>query len=160
MTREARFWYFGDGRSRFMHRLFREWHRQLASFEKVLYDDLPYWYGERTNVGILAAGAVRLKGVVALEEFTIRRGTAPVSRAGRADLSVYDGRTERSYDFECKFQYVTFDWLSAKRVKSDILDAIGDIRTLPQPRSRSQRVVVAFVAPYLKILPPPAQRAA
>jgi hypothetical protein len=94
------FIYFGDRRLRFLRRLFRAWHSQLVEYESCLSDDLPYWYSERTNIGVLAAAALRLRGVVALEEYPIRQG----DRAGRADLGPYDSRAERSYDFEFKFR--------------------------------------------------------
>jgi hypothetical protein len=141
----GRYSYFGDQRLRFMKRLFRAWHRQLAEFEGRLYDDLPYWYSERTNVGLLAAAALRLKSIVPLEEYPIRRG----DKAGRADLGLYDARNERSYDFEFKFRYSAIGWSATKRIKAAMRAAAEDVKSLPKPPAGSQSVAVTFVVPYL-----------
>lgn len=143
------FIYFGDHRLRFLKRLFRAWHSQLVEYESCLYDDLPYWYSERTNIGVLASAALRLRGVVALEEYPIRRG----DRAGRADLDLYDSTAERSYDFEFKFRYSALGSTAVKRIKSAMRDASRDVRSLPKPPGRSQSVAVTFVVPYLHTTP-------
>jgi hypothetical protein len=144
------FKYFGDHRFRFLQRLFRAWDKQLAEYENGLYDDLPYWYSERTNIGVLAAAALRLSGVVALEEYPIRRGDRP----GRADLGLYDSWAERSYDFEFKFRYAAFGWSATRKIKSAMRDASKDIRRLPKPPAGAQSVAVTFVVPYRKKVPP------
>jgi hypothetical protein len=143
------FRYFGDRRFRFLRRLFRAWHQQLAECEKGLYDDLPYWCGERTNIGVLAAAALRLSGVVALEEFPIRRR----ERAGRADLWFYDTHTQRSYDFEFKFRYSALKAPAVARIKSAMRDASSDVRSLPTSPAGAQGVAVTFVVPYVSTKP-------
>jgi hypothetical protein len=73
----ASFSYFGDRRLHFIRRLLREWHHQLTNFETLMHNDLPYRYGERTNIGVLTAAALRLKGTVALEEYAKRNAAGP-----------------------------------------------------------------------------------
>jgi hypothetical protein len=139
------FSYFGDQRLHFMKRLFRAWHRQLADFEDLLYNDLPYWYSERTNIGVLAAAALRLKTIVPLEEYPIRRG----DNAGRADLGLYNARNERWYDFEFKFRWIAIGFSATKTIRDAMRDASRDVKALPKPPARSQSVAVTFVVPYL-----------
>lgn len=119
-------------------------------YENCLYDDLPYWYSERTNIGVLAAAALRMRGVVALEEYPIRRG----DRAGRADLGLYDSRAERSYDFEFKFKYSALKSTVVRRIRSAMRSASRDVRSLRKPPAGSQSVAVTFVVPYLRTAPP------
>ena len=83
-----------------MASLFRQWHRLLTDFEKVIrvknYDNLPYRESERTNVGVLAAAATLMSGTVALEEYPVKRRAQD---SGRADLWVHDEQGNRFIRF-------------------------------------------------------------
>jgi hypothetical protein len=117
-------------------------------------DDVPYWYSGRTNTGILAAAALRLKDTkIALEEYAVRRGGVKGNGAGRADLYLYDSRANRSYDFEFKFRYAAIGWSSVKRIKSALKDAKYDVSTLPKPTYPCYGVALTFLAPYTKNVP-------
>ena len=151
------FTYIGYGRRQLIKRLFKAWHRELLGFEKRLYDDLPYWYGERTNIGVLTGAALRLK-TTALEEYAVRRGgvkgSGAGSSAGRADLYIYDSKANRSYDFEFKFCYSAIGWYATKRVKNAMRSATHDVHTLPKPTWPCVGMAVVFVVPYRKKFPP------
>ena len=53
--------------------LLEMWDRTLGDFEKVMtINDLPYIYGERTNIGFLAAAATKIELVV-LQEYALQK---------------------------------------------------------------------------------------
>ena len=82
----------------------------LVSWDGVLRDleeamapwDLPYAYGERPSLGILAAAATRI-GFVPFEEYSADKGRGKSRRSGRADLWFATKSGARAYDFEAKY---------------------------------------------------------
>lgn len=72
-----------------------------ASFDDE--DDVPYWYGERTLTGLLAAAAWRQRGGWALEEFAGRRGKRLETTSGRGDLWL--GLGDGTYTIEAKVKW-------------------------------------------------------
>src|SRR5262245_243048 len=84
--------------------LFKSWKKVLAWTTTRLahcrYPDHAYWYGERTNVGLLAMAAHK-QGWIPLQEPSVpRRG----KNGGRSDLWIYmkRGRNSKVLDFEAK----------------------------------------------------------
>lgn len=76
-----------------LERLFTKWDEILSWYEDE-WDDLPYWYLERTNIGHLALSVYQLSGIP-LQEFTCKKGKGAKSSSGRADLymSIPNGPT-------------------------------------------------------------------
>ena len=83
------------------------WFDVLESFFKAQ-KDLPWWYGERSSLSLLAGAAWRTSGWVALEEFGTNKRTISTDpetgiagkRHGRCDL--YLGKGEVDYAMEAK----------------------------------------------------------
>jgi len=150
----ARFHYFGDSRWRFVKSLFRQWHRLLSDFEKVIhakgYDNLPYRESERTNAGVLAAAATLMTDTVALEEYPVKRRGQDV---GRADLWVCDKRGNRSYDFEFKMLWRSLRSTRTGNLRRALAAASRDVRRLPRPGDPSWGVALVFLVPSLERAP-------
>jgi len=84
----------------------REWTQEQARFRAIV-DDFAWWYGERSNIGLLAVAACRLRGVAALEEFSTRKCLPEINedkkdRHGRCDLWISGSEWGKSYAIEAK----------------------------------------------------------
>lgn len=78
--------------------------------------DVPYHYNERTNVGLLASGAV-LGGATVLEEFHCTKGGPDASeRKGRADL--YVATFDWGVEIEAKQAFVNGLWSESRVVSA------------------------------------------
>lgn len=84
------------------------WLEECTRYTKGSEGDACWWYTERANVGILAAGAVRI-GRVALEEFATKKGKvdgntgSKVISSGRCDLWISGPRAGKTgYGLEAK----------------------------------------------------------
>jgi hypothetical protein len=75
MDRIENYIYYGDLRRKFIVDLLTSWHKTLIAYEKSLskINELPYWNIERTNIGIFATAALRLKAVP-IEEYSASKG--------------------------------------------------------------------------------------
>lgn len=93
------FLFIGDKRKALVFPLLECWHKTLNDLEQVM--SVPYVYGERTNVGILAMAAVRL-GYLPFEEYACKKGYGRGQWKGRADLRVYKDEGGVYFDFEAK----------------------------------------------------------
>ena len=86
--------------------VFENWEVAINRYVEILCDDPPYFYNERPNISLLAAGAW-LTGAqndspgIALEEYSVKKGTS----SGRADLYVCCGR----YHCEIEAKQVWFN---------------------------------------------------
>jgi len=69
-----------------LKKLFTKWDEILSWYEDE-WEDLPYWYLERTNIGHLALAVYQLSGIP-LQEFTCRKGKGARNSSGRADLYI------------------------------------------------------------------------
>jgi hypothetical protein len=156
MATNAQFKFFGDRRYRFLKHLFKEWHRLLGDFERVLrgYHDIPYWHRERTNVGILASASILLsKRTMALQEINVRRRKATGRSGGRADLWIRDTTGSRSYDFEFKVMNRSLGSTRTGNFKRTLAGAVRDVRSLPKPEDPSWGIALVFVIPHLPRVP-------
>lgn len=99
-----RFRFVGDKRKPLIFPLLKSWHRTLDKLEQVM--RVPYVYGERTNVGILALAAVRL-GHLPFEEYSCKKGYGRGQWKGRADLRLYKKEGGAYFDFEAKCPQIT-----------------------------------------------------
>lgn len=82
-------------------RLLKRWSALIAYATEE--DDVPYWYGERSLTGLLAAAAWKLPRSWSLEEFTGRRGKRLRTKSGRGDLWV--GLGKQAYTIEAKVKW-------------------------------------------------------
>lgn len=142
------FEFIGDHRRTFIYELFRSWHNTLVRYENALAEigDLPYWYGERTNVGLLAAAAIRIEAFP-IEEYSISRGKGANRSIGRADLWIRspNGTT---YDFEAKQKFVSLNFNKVANIIRPLLSgAVMDAKELSGRSDFS--IGIVFVVPYV-----------
>lgn len=93
--------------------LMEEWILSIERFSRITDGDVPYWYNERANIGVLAAAAWRC-GRIALEEFQYEKidvssdeetdETAQNKWNGRCDLWISNDRTAEIV--EAKFKWL------------------------------------------------------
>lgn len=132
----------------------RDIQKLLVSWDGVLCDledamapwGLPYAYGERPSLGILAAAAARI-GFVPFEEYSADKGRGKSRRSGRADLWLATKSGERAYDFEAKYIPRSFN---SKRLVTTLerhLDiAAKDASSLTYKSDCT--IGIVFVSPY------------
>jgi hypothetical protein len=88
-----------DKRLKHWSNLFKEWINLIGKYCKVLDgEEAPYYYYERTNIGILSAAACKA-GWVSLEEFGFRKRG---KKQGRADLWICREKADRGEYIEAK----------------------------------------------------------
>ena len=148
------FEFIGDRRRAFIYELFRSWHNTLVRYESALavIEGLPYWYIERTNVGLLAAAALRI-GAFPLEEYSISKGRVANRSTGRADLWILfpNGTT---YDFEAKQTWVSLNSNKIANIIEPLLsEAVREAKNLSQRSDFSVGIVfvVTYVSPSSEI---------
>lgn len=109
-------------------------------------EDLPYWYNERSNVGLLAGAAWRA-GWIALEEYQMGKHGANSDEVigGRNDLCLANSHLE--YYIEAKVAY--FDIANIDRSGSHLAEiastAVQDARRLTYD---GPRLAAVFIAPF------------
>jgi hypothetical protein len=133
-----------DGRlNEIFTKLINKWDQTLRKYEQVMKeDDLPYVYGERPNLGILATSATKL-GFITLEEYeTQRKG-----KYGRADLWMYNKILNIDVSIEAKF--VILSWKSnilAKTINRKLDLAVDEVSNVDEDARYSLGIV--FLRPY------------
>jgi hypothetical protein len=138
----------GDRRRPLIYDLLVKWDEVLHDLESVFSnEDLPYVYGERTNIGIIAAAASRL-GYHTLEEFYIPKRRRKSKRAGRADLYIVSKDGAKDFVFEAKLIKISF---GSKRVVSEAIQgSLKDcMKQVGAVREQAQKAIgIVFVRPY------------
>jgi len=108
--------------------------------------ELPYRFGERPNVGILAAAATRL-GYLPFEEYSAEKGRGKSRRKGRADFWLAAADGTRAFDFEAKYIEPSF---RNKRLATTIkghLDMASKDATDVRYKS-DWTIGIVFLSPY------------
>ncbi len=108
--------------------LLLEWMMTIEKYQFVS-KDLPYWYSERANVGILAAAAWRC-GYVALEEYPDTKRSKKVDpetdeklhSSGRVDLWIGQPENAIGELIEAKLRWPLLS--TPKKIKSDLEDGL------------------------------------
>lgn len=141
------FWFEGDRRRSLIYPLLKSWHRVLCDLETAMGTwDLPYIFGERPNLGILAAAAVRVE-YVPFEEYSAEKGRGKSRRKGRADLWLATKNGTKAFDFEAKYIEPSF---RSKRLDGTIqyhLDIAAEDAS--DIRYKSDNTVgIVFISPY------------
>jgi len=141
------FWFQGDRRRSLIHDLLVSWNDVLCDLEGAMRTwDLPYVYGERPNLGILAAAATRI-GYVPFEEYSAEKGRGKSRRKGRADLWLARKNGMKAFDFEAKYIQLSFRSKRLGRTIRRHLDMAAKDAT--DIRYKSENTIgVIFVSPY------------
>ncbi|MBT0664510.1 hypothetical protein KI809_09380 [Geobacter pelophilus] len=141
--------------------LLEEWILSIERFSRIAKGDVPYWYNERANVGVLAAAAWRC-GRIALEEFQHEKAidvssdkesdrTTGKSKNGRCDLWICDDRSEEI--IEAKFKWLNMCSEKMDDFAKSCLDAAVDdaIKTYKARNDNTTKAVgVSFLPVYAK----------
>ena len=129
--------------------LLEMWDRTLGDFEKVMtINDLPYIYGERTNIGFLAAAATKIELVV-LEEYALQKRKGRQSKQGRADL--YLCSKDGSFDINIEAKLKELSWNSRRAsevIKPVLQDAVNDVDKVHPSENPKCSLGIVFVRLY------------
>ena len=131
--------------------LLLQWHKELADATSRLkpYNDLPYWYIERTNVGFVAQATNSLR-LPELEEYSVDRGKGAKKRSGRGDLWFADSS---GAEYIAEFKLV---WPSIKSEPAiffrTVNESVDEARTQvldtePPHGGSPHRLAMVFVIP-------------
>lgn len=131
----------------FMRGLLERWCDYIKKYTDVFDgDDLPYWYNERANVGVLASAAWA-SDFIALEEFQIEKKLKKKSRKGRCDLYVCSSNDEDAFiEAKVLFHSIQSDYQS--KIDSKLAEALDDVAQVCNDSNRNMGAV--FVCPYCK----------
>lgn len=137
----------GDRRQLFICNLLESWDGVLRDLETAMeYWDLPYVYGERPNLGILAAAATRI-GYVPFEEYSAQKGWGRSQQLGRADLWLATKEGRKQYDFEAKHIPLSFRTKKlAKTIQRHLDIAARDVSNIRYKADCS--IGIVFASPY------------
>jgi hypothetical protein len=140
----------GMGKKSFVYSLFHCWHTILEDYEKTFYPwDLGYHYRERTNIGFLAAAAVK-KGCLVLQEFMCQRRRRGKRRIGRGDLWIHNTLTGREYQFEAKWIERNVKTRDIKQeVQKALKKALNEVNQVPSEDRPKKSGGIVFVVPYI-----------
>lgn len=137
--------------------LLEEWILSIERFCRITGGDVPYWYNERANVGVLAAAAWRC-GRIALEEFQYEKidvssneetdETIQKKWNGRCDLWISN---ERSAEIiEAKFKWLNMHSEKMGEIAASRLeDAVNDAKNT-RGNDETKAIGVAFLPLYAK----------
>ena len=137
----------GDRRHSFIYNLLARWDRVLRDLEAAMAPwDLPYVYGERPNLGILAAAATRI-GYIPFEEYSAEKGRGKSRRKGRADFWLATENGTRAFDFEAKYIQPSFRSKRLARTIQRHLDMAS--KDAADIRYKSDCTIgIVFISPY------------
>jgi hypothetical protein len=136
----------GDYRRRFVYDLVSTWHKILTDYEEKMTDDLPYFYIERTNLGLLAAAALKM-GALPLEEYSADKGRGKKKYPGRADLWIR-AKNGATYDFEAKQKWISLNSNNVISITDNILtEAVKAARQIALKSDFS--LGIGFIVPYV-----------
>lgn len=134
-------------------RLLRQWHQELAEATKRLrpYEELPYWYNERANVGYVAQAVSKL-GFAVVEEYTVHRGEGNKVHPGRADLWFGDDLKDE-YIVEFKQHWASIQG-DDKTLTENIVWCLNAAQKQllaieATPARRPSKVAMVFVGPWV-----------
>ena len=136
-----------DAERKFTQALMTSWDSTLRKYERKWAKGsyLPYVYGERANIGILAVAAAMIKAFP-FEEFSITKGRGHQKHTGRADLEIL-GKGNQLWHIEAKRLQKSFrrhDFFDAVRDKLD--EAATQAKSVTEGSDLKMGIV--FVIPY------------
>lgn len=138
--------------------LIEEWNLSIERFSRITDgEDVPYWYNERTNIGVLAAAAWRC-GRIALEEFQYEKidvsssgETAETDQKkwiGRCDLWISNDRVEEIV--EAKFKWLNMCSKQIAELAIPCLDEAVSDAVKTKGYDEIKALGVAFLPVYAK----------
>lgn len=144
---EKLFWFEGDRRRPVIEDLLISWDGVLRDLETAMETwDLPYVFGERPNLGILAVAATRI-GHVPFEEYSAEKGRGKSRRTGRADLWLATKNGIREFDIEAKCIQVSFrSKRLSKTVRHHLDIAAQDASDILNKSDKT--IGIVFISPY------------
>lgn len=111
-------------------------------------NDLPYWYNERANVGVLA-GAAWKSGMTALEEFqTEKVANDGENSKGRNDLYVANKSIGAYIEAKVIFPDISKHIKYQIDIKNKLKLALNDVRRVKDMTQENEKIAALFVAPY------------
>lgn len=132
--------------------LFKKWFEVNEKFLNSKIKNYPWWYKERTLIGVLA-GAAWLEGWLVLEEFSTTKTKDQDENKGRCDLRIFNGRKgDKAFSFEAKHikDYKNRRFEKMVNIILDKLEsAINDAKKL-DPKTHGKRLAVCFYCPKIK----------
>jgi hypothetical protein len=138
------------------HALLEEWPLVIDRFARVTEGDAPYWYTERTNCGVIAAAAWRA-GMVALEEYQVKKTAASetaapkmshATRNGRCDLWI--GSDTASLAIEAKHKWRDLSSVKLIPLSLDVLKLAVSNAKETKGDSKDPTAGIAFIPLYIK----------
>lgn len=153
---KKRFFYFNFIKKPDVRRLFKTWDDILRWYEdKKPYQDIPYWYLERTNIGHLSLAAYKLSGYP-LQEFSIKKWKDAEKSAGRSDLYIYipksNSGTELEFNIEAKQIWCSLDTKDTKlkdMIRKALKNARKDLKELKEKEWKaSHSMALVFILLY------------
>ena len=145
-------WVDRSKRDLFLSRVLIEWDRLLRHYERTLgNEEIPYIYGERTNVGVLAVAAANMGGLTYIEATTDRRRRGKRA-TGRPDLFVATENGRSRYYLEAKavdHNPVTDGAEAVETVKRRLREARRQARSVDD-RGPNDRIGITFVIAKIK----------
>ena len=131
--------------------LLEEWLLAVERYCRIMGgDDAPYWYNERSNIGVLAGAAWRC-GRIALEEFQYEKGYRNKPKwLGRADLWLASEELEEL--IEAKFKWISLRSRNGiSEIVQDVLDnAVIDAKKSDGIGESGKVIASAFCPLYTK----------
>lgn len=130
--------------------LLEEWLLAIERYCRIMGgEDAPYWYNERSNIGLLSGAAWRC-GRIALEEFQKDKGYSNRKKKnGRADLWIaYDNDEDL---IEAKFKWVSLFSKNLTSIVDNTLDsASDDVKKSRGNDKEIKSIAVGFFPMYMK----------
>lgn len=134
----------------FMRPVLKCWFKYIQAYiDAFKGEDLPYWYNERANVGVLASAAWNAE-FVALEEYQIdKKSKDGKLRKGRNDLYICHG-DEQGICIEAKVLFHSIKTDYKEKIESKLKEALDDAGQIYCDSDDNRKVGAVFVCPYCK----------
>lgn len=128
--------------------ILKNWCKTVVRWcEQMEWEDVPWWYGERSSLGLFALAAWGV-GAVPLEEYSTMKGKGGGSYTGRGDLLI--SSSKKRYIIEAKQKWISISNQAMKgqnKLEEAIHHALDGARDSTEFRGR--RAGLVFVVPYL-----------
>jgi len=136
------------GRLKHWKAIFEEWFLLLKRYcRSTSGKDAPFWYNERSNIGILSVAAYRC-GFIALEEYQCTKGRGANKRNGRADLWIASDFLNTAESVEGKFAFIS---LTSKDIAVFVTKRIElAIKDVKKVNEESNKIALVFLSVYLQ----------
>jgi len=128
--------------------ILKNWCKIVAKWCALMdWEDVPWWYSERSSLGLFGLAAWE-SGGVPLEEYSTKKGKRRGHWTGRGDLLI--SIKKRNYIIEAKQIWISLSRRAAKgerKLEDALVDAIDGARDSTE--FRGKRVGIVFAVPYL-----------